>query len=127
MRRSVLFSFAFVAMAFWCLVGSPAGGAAGARKKIDLRVLYVGHPQSARESDFADFLEKHFTKVGKGDLKEFKQEQAEGFDVVVLDYDGDGFKAPKPQIGPVYSRATVTVGVVGADIGGRLSLKTRYL
>lgn len=93
----------------------------------DLRILYAGHPGSEREADFVEFLKPHFKEVGTGDLAAFTQSDAASFDVVILDYDGDGFEAPQPRLMPDYTRATVTVGVVGAFICGRRGLKTGYL
>ncbi len=95
--------------------------------KIDLRILYAGHPGSAREKDFVQFLREHFGEVETGDLKGFQKGQTAGFDVAILDYDGDGFKAPQPYLTEDYARPTVTVGVVGAFICGRSGLKTGYL
>ena len=96
-------------------------------EKIDLRILYSGHPGSTREKDFVVFLRKHFRAVETGDLAKFNPNQAKGFDVIILDYDGDGFKAPRVHFPSGYSRPTVTVGVVGAFICGSHRLKTGYL
>ena len=96
-------------------------------EKIDLRILYSGHPGSTREKDFVVFLQKHFRAVEKGDLAKFDPNQAKGFDVIILDYSGDGFKAPRVRFPSGYSRPTVTVGVVGALICGFHQLKTGYL
>ncbi len=96
-------------------------------EKIDLRILYAGHPGSAREKDFVTFLRDYFRIVQTGDLAKFKPLDAKDFDVVILDYDGDGFKAPTPYLPRTYTRATVTVGVVGALICDRVGLKTGYL
>ena len=92
-----------------------------------LRILYAGHPDSEREKDFVEFLSKHFEVVETGNLKAFTDSDAEGFDVTVFDYDGDGFKAPRPSISRNFSQPVVTVGVVGAFISGSQSLKTDYL
>jgi len=95
--------------------------------KIGLRILYVGHPGSAREKDFVGFLSTHFIEVKTADLAEFDGQQTAGFEVMILDYDGDGFKAPRPRLSREYSRPTVTVGVIGAFICGGLGLKSGYL
>ena len=96
-------------------------------KKINLRILYAGHPDSKREKEFVQFLTGQFSKVETGDLTTFKETQAERFDVIILDYDGDGFNAPRPQLSVEYGRPTVTVGVAGAFICSSMSLKTGYL
>ena len=95
--------------------------------KFNLRILYTGNPGSRREKEFIKFLTGHFTKVEAGDLAGFKESDAKGFDVIILDYDGKGFDAPRPQLSPEYARPTVTVGVAGALICGNMSLKTGYL
>lgn len=100
-------------------------GDAGA--KIDLRILYAGLPDTDRQKDFVKFLSGHFEKVKASDYLNFKAEQADGFDVVILDHDGVDTGAPTPKLSRDYSRATVTMGVPGADICSRLSLKTGYL
>ncbi len=97
------------------------------KAKVDLKILYVGHPDSSREKDFVEFLREHFREIKTGDLAGFKEEQTKGFDVIILDYDGDGFKAPRPRLSHEYTRPTVTVGVAGAFICGGMSLKTGYL
>ena len=95
--------------------------------KIQLGIYYAGHPGSDREKDFVGFLNKHFTKVQSGDLAAFTGSQSEGFDVTILDYDGDGFESPKPQIRSGFSEPVMTMGVTGAFICGNLNLKTDYL
>jgi hypothetical protein len=99
-----------------------------------LRILYVGHPGSDREKDFVQFLGQHFETVKTADLgaldrKPFTDKDAEGVDVTIFDYDGDGFKAPRPKLQPRFvqdefrnahaaddqwfTRPLITVGVVG--------------
>jgi hypothetical protein len=99
----------------------------GADEKIDLRVFYAGLPDTDRQKDFVGFLKEHFGEVGVGDYNTFTADQADGFDVVILDHDGFDTQAPTPHLGRDYSRATVTMGVPGGDIGSRMSLKTGYL
>ena len=96
-------------------------------EKIQLGIYYAGHPESEREKDFVNFLNRHFTKVQTGDLATFDGSQSEGFDVTIFDYDGDGFKSPRPQISRDFSRPVMTMGVTGAFICGNLNLKTNYL
>lgn len=96
-------------------------------EKFSLRILYVGHPDSAREKDFLSFLTKQFKAVETADLKDFNEGQTDGFDVTILDYDGDGFKSPRPNISRNFSRPMFTVGVAGALMSSRWNLKTGYL
>ncbi len=113
-----------------------------------LRILYVGHPGSEREKDFVQFLGQHFATVKTADLgafagKSFADKDMEGFDVALLDYDGDGFKAPRVRIVPRFpedvsrvpralegswlTRPVITVGVTGGLIASQAGLKTGYL
>lgn len=96
-------------------------------EKINLRILYVGVPNTERAKDFTDFLTEHLAKVETIDYNTFKEDQSTGFDVIILDYDGVGFSAPQPNVSRQYSRATVTVGVPGAFICSSLRLKMGYL
>ena len=98
-----------------------------AGEKIDLRILYCGRVGSDREKDFSGFLSKHFREVQTRDLKRFDADAAKAFDVVILDWDKNDFKAPRPTIPEGYARPTVTVGVPGAFICSRLRLKMGYL
>ncbi len=95
--------------------------------KIGLRILYVGLPNTERAKNFVEFLTKHFKQVETTDYNAFKESETSGFDVTIIDYDGQDTRAPLPSISREYSRATITVGSPGADLGNRLSLKTGYL
>jgi hypothetical protein len=99
----------------------------GAQANRELRILYAGHPGSEREKDFADFLRQYFATVETGDLAPFDGSQSEGFDVTILDYDGDGFKAPRPRLAEGFSRPLLTVGVPGGLMCSQWRLKTGYL
>jgi hypothetical protein len=98
-----------------------------ASSKINLRILYAGQSDTDRAKDFVDFLSKHFKKVETTDYKSFTGKESDDFDVTVIDYDGVEFRAPQPNIPRQYTRATVTIGVPGAFLCSRLSLKTGYL
>ena len=124
--RTVLLGLAASATVLVCgRVG--AATEAAPPQKIALRILYAGHPGSAREKDFVEFLSQHFTQVQTADLATFTDKSAEGFDVMIFDYDSQGVNAPRPSLSRNYARATVTVGVPGAIIGDQLGLKTGYL
>jgi hypothetical protein len=96
-------------------------------EKIGLRILYAGLPNTDREKDFVDFLKKHFQQVETTDYYAFTGSYTADFDVAIIDHNGLGFNVPTPKIPRQYSRATVTVGVPGAFLCDRLSLKTGYL
>jgi hypothetical protein len=98
-----------------------------ASEKIDLRILYADLPNTERAKDFVDFLTKHFQQVEITDYKTFTGSHTADFDVAIIDHDGLDTRAPLPEISRQYVRATVTVGVPGADLCSRLSLKTGYL
>ena len=127
MRLKTTILIMLIAVLVYTLQPCSAAEYEGLSEKIGLRILYAGHPGSEREKDFVDFLSAYFTEVKTVDLKEFKEDNTAGFDVTILDYDGDGFKAPRLKLSESYSRATVTVGVTGALICGNLKLKTGYL
>jgi hypothetical protein len=119
-----------------------------AAEPSQLRILYVGHPGSEREKDFVQFLGQHFETVKTADLstfagKPFADKDMAGFDVAILDYDGDGFKAPRARIVPRFpedasrglralegswlTRPLITVGVTGGLVASQARLKTGYL
>lgn len=108
-------------------VTAPVKEISSTGEKIPMSIYYAGHPGSSREKDFVKFLSQHFTKVQTGDLADFNGSQSEGFNVTILDYDGDGFKSPKPSIPNTFDRPVVTMGVTGAFLCGSLNLKTDYL
>jgi hypothetical protein len=91
-------------------------------EKIPLNVLYMGHPESARANDFAQFLREHFTKVEVMDATKFDPAKTAGCDVVILDYD----EAPKLNLTMDYSKPTVLEGLSGAHIGSSLGLRMGY-
>lgn len=100
---------------------------AAAGDTLPLRILYVGHPGSAREADFLAFLKQHFRQVETANLRGFRGQEARDADVVLLDYDGNGFKAPRPKLPDSYARPTVTIGVAGGLWASRRGLKTGYM
>lgn len=97
--------------------------------KIKLRILCTTSPEEGRTDDFVSFLSKHFVKVDTTDYESFRQELAEDFDVVIIDYGMERFGSPTPtpQLSRYYSRATVTMGVPGSMVCRRLRLKPDYL
>lgn len=88
-------------------------------EKIDLRILYVGQPDTERTNDFVDFLTKNFEKVVTIDKKVFNEDRTAEFDVIVLDQ--------TIRIKREYLRPTVTIGNAGTRVGDYLDLKTGYL
>ncbi len=132
MKKRGVFAAALATMATCLWTPQGVEGADAAGEKISLRVLYVGHPGTEREKDFVGLLEKHFTKVGKADLAKVEVKDAEGFDVVVLDYGeliikGNAIVTPRVPFGRGYSRPVLTIGASGALVSDSLGLKTGYL
>jgi len=130
--RRIGFCLILAAEAFFFLAGSMAGGVDTALPKIELRVIYFGHPQTPRAKDFVGFLEEHFSKVGQGNLDTFRESEAAGYDVTILDYDElkvvtNHIQMPKIIVSTQYNRPTVTIGATGALVCGRLGLNTGYL
>ena len=100
---------------------------AGAAVKLDLRILYVGLPNTERQKDFVEFLSKHFKRVDTADYNTFKEEQTEDCDVAIFDKDGLEWKALDINVSSQYSRATISMGVPGAFWVRRVSSKMGYM
>ena len=96
-------------------------------EQVSLRILYAGKPGSAREADFLTFLKQHVREVTTGDLAKFTSRETTDADVILFDYDGDGFKAPQPSLPADYARPTVTIGVAGGMLCSQRGLKTGYM
>ncbi len=95
--------------------------------RIKLRILCTTSPEEGRTDDFTGFLSKHFVKAAATDYKNFREELAKDFDVVIIDYGMRRLGTPVPKISRDYSRATVTIGVAGSMVCRRLNLKPGYL
>jgi len=121
--RALIASFLLTGIA---LAAEPAGPASRPTK-IDLKLLFAGQPSTPRAREFVEFLSRHFASVQAGDIENFTDDQARGFDVVLVDYGGKTFNWPKVKVGDTYSRPTITIGVPGALLCGNLRLKTGYL
>ena len=118
-----------------CLVASFAIAA----DKLDIRVLYCGEPGSVREADYCSFLEQHFSKVARGDFRDFKEEQATDHDVVVFDWTETfkgktpdfaklaQIKGRAPKLSAEYSRPTILIGEAGGHVAKELKIKIDWL
>jgi len=96
--------------------------------KINLRILCTTSVKPGRTDDFVAFLNKHFVKVATTDYKSFREGEAKGYDVVIIDYGTTRPGSAVPErLRRGYARATVTMGVAGSEVGRRLGLKTGYL
>ena len=124
--------FAALALVTFACSSSFAADAAASSPKIALRVIYFGHPQSARAKDFVGLLQQHFTKVGQGDLDTFRESDAAGYAVTILDYDElkvvkNRIEMPKKIVSRQFAHPTITIGATGALICQQLGLKRGYL
>ena len=95
-----------------------------APEKVDLAVLYVGSEGGDRTADFVRFLDAHFIKVGTAVYPTFDANQADPYDVVVLDVEMRPTKnsigiGPQPTLPPDYARATVLVNGPGVIVAER--------
>jgi len=104
---------------------------------LRVRVLYCGDHGSGREADFHSFLASHFTKVTLRDLREFKEADANGHDVVIFDwtngFDGKGHIDQKqwqrlraPKLSRAFARPTILIGRAGGEIATPLKLKINW-
>ena len=107
-----------------------------AAERIDLRVLYLGKPDSERLADFRRLLADHFAKVTTADLRTFKEADANGQDIVIVDWtneykvgggviDGKGFRAP--QISKDFTRPMILIGQAGGKVTLQLDIKIDWL
>jgi hypothetical protein len=106
--------------AFICLAALSSDALAGpSPAKVNLRVLYAaGEPQSERDEEFVSFLKNHFTTVDRKDLAAFREQDADRYDAVVLDYgylvtSNKTIVMPKYSFSKNYSRPTMTLGAAG--------------
>ena len=113
-------------------VKAPAAGAAPT-EKITMKILYVGVPETARQRDFVSFLSERFTEVRSTDVTKFEEQQAKGYDVVLLDKDGEewgskdiDFPLSKIHFSEGYSCATISLGIPGAFFASKMDLKPGY-
>ena len=104
---------------------SPSAPAASEMSK--LRILYAGHPGTDREKDFVGFLKMYFDVVQTGNLQTFKESDAQGFDVTLLDWDWNATNGPRPRVSPSFSRPVMTLGVPGGFMCRQWKLKTGYM
>jgi hypothetical protein len=102
-----------------CLLASMLGGPALQAKPLqDLRVLYLGKPDTDRANEFRDFLEPNVRVISVADRDQFKPGDADGFDVVLLDWPQTGVGLDTLQLNPLGKRSqwhkpTVLLGSAG--------------
>ncbi len=121
------------------LLASSSAFASEDRQDID--VLYAGKPGSERMADFERFLAEHFAAVGTTSLETFTSEDADAYDVVILDWvsifprDKDGrinrenfqLRLPRfPELPKDYDKATVMISSVAARVGGHANQQLKF-
>jgi len=92
----------------------------------NLKIFYAGRPGSDREKEFVAFLKEHFDTVKTGNLETFKEADAQGFDVTLLDWDPNVSEGPWPKLSESFSRPVMTLGIAGGRMCNAWRLKTGY-
>jgi hypothetical protein len=130
----------------WLIVASLSlfvlGQPSRAGEPIALNVLYAGNPGSDREKDFTTFLGKAFAKVGTTDYRAFKEDDARGYDVVILDWTSiyprddqgklkqgsSGLNSPAPpKLSSTFDRPIILIGAAGGFATMPSQLKINWL
>jgi hypothetical protein len=93
---------------------------ASAAELNKLKVLYVGDPGTPRASQFAGFLKTNVARLETTSRSTFKPEQAEPFDVVLLDWPQSGglrdtTRAPLGER-TTWTKPTVLLGSAGLNL-----------
>jgi hypothetical protein len=110
-----------------------------ADQRMNVRVLYCGDPGSKREADYRSFLARHFSRVTVRDLREFKEADANGQDVVIVDWsierdkkgdiDRRGYRTPR--LSMKFDRPTILIAWAGGAVSNwqpnSLKLKIDFL
>jgi hypothetical protein len=91
---------------------------------MDLRVLYVGQPDTARERTFLAFLAKHFTEVRSAPVTDIGQLVLDGVDVVLVDGEPlKGVQPPRELSADALPLPTVLMGGIGGKVSDAIGLK----
>lgn len=86
MKKKVLVFGLLGLMLFGCPLICLGQQEAPVKKKVDLKVVYVGQVDSDRTKAFVKLLSDNFSTVEMLDQEKFAAEKTAEFDVVVLDY-----------------------------------------
>jgi hypothetical protein len=84
----------------------------------DLKVFYVGNTRSARAAEFKTFLRANFAQAAVAERTAFDPAQANGFDVVLLDWPQSEERGKMPTKSPLgersaWNKPTVLLGSAG--------------
>jgi len=86
MKKKVLIFGLLGLMLFGCPLICMGQQEAPVAKKVDLKVVYVGQPDTDRTKAFVKLLSDNFSTVEMLDQEKFEADKTAQFDVVVLDY-----------------------------------------
>ena len=85
--------------------------APGAAERSKLRILYAGHAGIGPREGLRPVPRRSTsTRSRPSTLQAFKEADTQGFDVTLLDWDGNDFKGPRPQHFREFSRPLMTLG-----------------
>jgi hypothetical protein len=110
---------------FLGLFAAVAGASASqSSAKLDqLKVLYIGDPDTPRATQFSDFLQPKVAKVKVVAREGFKAAQADDFDVVLLDWPQsnstrEDWKRGRSPLGDrdAWTKPTVLLGSAGLNL-----------
>lgn len=100
-------------------------GAIGALRAADLnklKVLYIGEPGTPRAQHFTGFVGKNVGQIEAASRKDFKPADADGFDVVLLDWpQSNSAREERSGRSPLgeraaWSKPTVLLGSAGLNL-----------
>ena len=117
-------------LVLWWPALSPAQTAPAA--KIELKILFAGTPGTARQKEFVEFLQAHFTQVDTADVAKLRAQDADKCDVLLIDAAAkagaaNALDVPRLSLPDNFSKPTVTIGVMGGLFTSGRGLKTGYL
>jgi len=128
MKRKVLIFGLLGLLLLGCPLISWGQPEAPVKEKVDLKVIYVGQPDTDRTKSFVKLLSDNFATVEMLNQENFDAEKTADFDVVVLDYvrvrqargaqDAQGaqrVRSPGLQLPEGYSKPTVVFGSFGTQ------------
>ena len=97
--------------------------------KNELRVLFVGSPDSERGRSYVSFLRNHFANVESMSRTSFDPKQSEGCDVVLLDWPQSERTAPEASpfgAKEAWGKPTVLLGSAGLLMAERWKVHGAY-
>ena len=105
-----------------CLAAFAGFCTARAAELDRLKTLYIGEPGTKRSTEFESFLKVNVAQVTVTNRFGFKPQNAEGFDVVLLDWPQSGREGDfPPKVSPLgnreaWTKPTVLLGSAGLNL-----------